>query len=110
MDAVIRRNPDELLIKGSMMDGTEAQAVLHVRVAACLEIADDVRCVEQSALLQSADSAFTRIRDEDAPAEPGLMKPHPRVANAIPPLERITERCGIALVERPHHATGSNED
>jgi hypothetical protein len=46
VDAVVRRDADEILIERSVMDRAEAQAVLHQRFACRLEIAGDVRRVE----------------------------------------------------------------
>lgn len=51
MHLVVRRDADEILIEGSVMDRAKAEAVAYHGLALLLEIADDMRRVEESGFL-----------------------------------------------------------
>jgi hypothetical protein len=62
---VVRRNSDQVLVVRTVVDRPETQAVAHRWLASDLGVSDDMRCVEESCLLETADRALVRVRRED---------------------------------------------
>ena len=89
MNRVVGRDPNEVLIEGSMMNRTEAQPVPHDRFSVLLHVTDDVRGIKKTKLFQPADRTLAAVCRDDAAAETSLMQTNARLANDIATLEWI---------------------
>jgi hypothetical protein len=87
--AVIRSDANEILIEGTVMNRAQAQPVCDVRISLILEIADDVRSIEQTRLAETTDRTATLVGNEYPPAKARLVESNARLANRVLPLKRI---------------------
>jgi len=72
VDDVVGRDADEVLVERSVVDRAQAEPVAHGRLAAVLNVAEDVCSVEKAELLQPADCTLASVRQHDAAAKPCL--------------------------------------
>ena len=106
MHLVVGRHADQVVVERAVVDRAETQAVAHLGLAVHLEIADDVRRVEQAALLQPTDRAALAVGRHDPAAEPSLVDAHARLPEHVPPLDRVVHDDRLPFVQRPDHLSG----
>jgi hypothetical protein len=70
---VVRRHTHEVLIEGAVVDAAEAEAVPGGGLATRVRVPDDVRCIQKSSLLETADRAALPICRDDDRAKPALV-------------------------------------
>ena len=73
MHLIVGGNADEVLVKGAMVDRAQTYSVCHYRLAALLDIANDVSSIEQSFFSQRADRAAVVVCREHDSSKPPLM-------------------------------------
>jgi hypothetical protein len=100
MNRVVGRDPDEVLIEGSMVNRTEAQPVPHDRFSVLLHVSDDVRGIEKTQLFQPADRTLAAVRRDDPAPDTSLVQTNARLANDIATLEWIHDRRRRWVVHR----------
>ena len=103
-------DPDEVLIVGAVVNGAQAEPVRHDGFAPLLEVSDDMRSVEQSDLLQSADRAAIGVRGEDEAAELRLMQALLDLAHPVAALDLVADTHRLSLVVRTAHPREGEED
>jgi hypothetical protein len=101
VDDVVGRDADEVLVERSVVNRAETEAVAYGRVAELLGVADYVRGIKKTELLQPTDCALTTVRGDDAAAEARLVESHASLPDRVAPFERVLERHRRGLVERP---------
>src|SRR5205823_7545214 len=87
---VVGRDPNQALVERSVVDRAEAEAIADRRLAA-LDVAQDVRGVEEAELLQPADRALTAVRGDDSAAEARLVEPDSRLSHGVAPFDLLFE-------------------
>jgi hypothetical protein len=102
---VVGRDPNQVLVERSVVDRAEAEAVADRRLAA-LDVAQDVRSVEEAELLQPADRALTAVRGDDSAAEARLVEPDSRLPHGVAALDLLFKRHWLGLVQGPIRAPG----
>lgn len=70
----VRRYADQIAVERSVVDLAQAQPVRHERKPAFAVVLDDVRCVQQFRVPQSADCAAALVRLDYSSAKLWLMK------------------------------------
>jgi len=105
-DRVVSVDPDKVMIKGTMVNRAEAEAVVHRCFPVCLEVADDVGGIEQSCLLEPTDSALIAVGRQDTTAEPRLMDSDVRLTHDVATLDRVLMRAGSCSSRGPRMAPG----
>ena len=98
--------PTRVLVERAVVDRAQADTVGDDGFAMQLEVADDVRGVEQTRFLQSADRAQIPVRGDDAAAEACLVYADPRLAEGVLTFQGILDDDRFLLVERADHPPG----
>ncbi len=109
-DRVVSVDPDKVMIKGTMVNRAEAEAVVHRCFPVCLEVADDVGGIEQSCLLEPTDSALIAVGRQDTTAEPRLMDSDVRLTHDVATLDRVLDAGWLLFVEGAAHGARLNEN
>jgi len=103
---VVRRNTNQIVIEGAVMNRTQAEPVRDLGSAGRIEIAHDVGCVEESDLLESADRALVTVGGNHKPAEAPLVEADLHFPRGVLSLERIVDNGWLVIVDRSDHAAG----
>jgi hypothetical protein len=61
MNLTLRRDADQILVEGTVVDRAQAQPVADERLALLVDVTDDVRGIEQSGLSEGADGAAVAV-------------------------------------------------
>lgn len=100
MNRVVGRDANEVLIKSSMVDRAEAEAVSHDWLSMLLYVTDDVRSIYKAKFLEPTDRTLAVIGRDDPATKTRLVKTNARLANGIATLERIIDRNRRRVVNR----------
>src|SRR3989442_7023565 len=98
-----------MLVECAVMDTAEAQPSGVDCLYGCLQIAHDVRCIEESTFLEAADCALTHVRRQFASPKACLMQSCLRLAHDVSSLNRIFHSDGLLFIERPNHCSGCDD-
>ena len=97
LDLEVRPDSQDVAVEGGVVDLAEGQSVGHFRDAQCFAVTDDVRRVEELAVLQAADGACMSIGPHHTVPERSLVESLQRQAagvDAVKPSLLLAERGG----------------
>ena len=109
-DLVGGRDPHEVLVERAVVDRAHAEAVRHERLPGQRPVRLDVRGVEEADLPEAADCALVAMCEEHRAAKASLVEPDLRLADDVPPLERVLDRNRRGLVDRADELAGRDEN
>lgn len=82
---IFRRDTDNILIVGSMMNFAQAQSVGHDRIAMFARIRNDVRRVEEFGVVKLAENATVAIRGKNFFTKCTLVQASSGKCGDVPP-------------------------
>lgn len=98
MHLAVRRDADEVLVEGTVVDRAEAQTVADQRLALLVGVGDDVRRVEQPDLLERADGAAVAVCGKNGAPELRLVDALLDEPHDVAALDRVADVDGAALL------------
>jgi hypothetical protein len=103
VDTEVRCDSDEVLVEGAMVDRAQREAIRDHRLAHLLEVADDVRRVEEANLAEPADRATVAVRGQHGAAELRLVDPLLDLPHDVSAFDLVVNVNRLTLVVRAAH-------
>jgi hypothetical protein len=81
---IVRTDPHEIAIVGGVVDLAQSNPVGNHGITIRFGITDDMSCIKQLSMPQSAHCARSRVRIQNLLSKDWLMQPTPRLLHYIP--------------------------